>query len=181
VVDADMRKPSIHKLSSKKNDLGLSSAITTNQHYLEMTQQGKLENLEILTSGPNAPNPVALLDSEKFEQLINQWRDVYDYVLVDTPPIGIGADTITVANKVDSVILSVGMEKTTRKMVTSSMETLISNQINVGGCIVNLIESKHDYYNYYNYYYYYSNQNSSSLMGSSQRGVNRFLNYFRRR
>lgn len=179
IVDGDMRKPSIHKLSSQNNEFGLSTAITTNRHYLEMTHRGKLENLEILTSGPTPPNPVALLDSEKFDQLINQWQEIYDYVLIDTPPLGIGADTITIANKVDSVILSVGMEKTTRKMVKNSMDTFISNQIKVGGCMANFIDSKHDYYNYYNYYYYYYNQGERSRRGNN--GMQRFLSYFRRR
>lgn len=186
IVDADMRKPTIHKLSNKSNETGLSSVISSNQSYVEMIEKGKLDKLDILTSGPTPPNPVALLDSVKFEQLINQWRDDYDYVLIDTPPLGIGADTVTIANKVDTVLLSIGMEKVTRKMITNAMETLLSNQVNVGGTIVNMIDSKHDYYNYYNYYYYYNN---AAMAGNElnrgnrgqERGMQKFLNYFRRR
>lgn len=182
VVDADMRKPTIHKLCVQNNDMGLSSAISTNQHYSEVIHKGKLEKLDILTSGPTPPNPVALLDSAKIDQLIDLWRENYDYVLVDTPPLGIGADTITIANKVDTVLLSIGMEKVTRKMITNSMEVLLSNQINVGGTIVNLIDSKHDYYNYYNYYYYYYGQGSKGNSGGNRnRGMQKFLDYFRRR
>ncbi len=186
IVDGDMRKPTIHKLTNKSNETGLSSVISSNQSYVEMIEKGKLEKLDILTSGPTPPNPVALLDSVKFEQLINQWRDDYDYVLIDTPPLGIGADTVTIANKVDTVLLSIGMEKVTRKMITNSMETLLSNQVNVGGTIVNMIDSKHDYYNYYNYYYYYNNAamaGNELNMGNrnQEKGMQKFLNYFRRR
>lgn len=183
IVDADMRKPTIHKLSkNKSNEKGLSSIISGNEHISEVIQKGKLDKLDIITSGPTPPNPVALLDSPLFEQMIDQWREDYDYVIIDTPPLGISADTVTIANKVDTVLLSVGMEKVTRQMLTNSIETLNANNVNIGGTIVNLISSRDEYANYYSYYYYYNNSGQSTVSTqTSDKGMERFLNYFRRR
>lgn len=184
LIDGDMRKPNIHKLASLDNEIGLSSAISGTQNPTEIIKNGKIPQLEIITSGPTPPNPVALLDSPNFYDLINQWRDEYDYILIDTPPLGISADTVTIANKVDNVLLTIGMEKITRQVLKNSMETLMANNVNVGGTIVNLIDSKHDYYNYYNYYYYNQRGNNQEGVNGSRRSrgtVENFLDYFRRR
>jgi capsular exopolysaccharide synthesis family protein len=88
LIDADMRKPTIHKLARLSNKVGLSTALATLSPWQDLIQAGDdLGNLHVLTSGSLPPNPMLLLESNKMASLFQEWREEYDYVLVDTPPV----------------------------------------------------------------------------------------------
>lgn len=172
LVDADMRKPNVHRLAELDNQVGLSTVIATHQHYQELITPSDVQNLDILTAGPTPPNPVAILNSPKMSTLLKQWRNTYDYVLVDTPPLGVSADALSVASQVDFVLLVASLRLVTRSAIKSSIDTLKrSNQCNLGGTVVNFLDKNdNDYYNsYYQYYGYGQEANGSKVNPSNSK------------
>ncbi len=154
LVDGDMRKPTIHQFVQRPNMFGLSSAIATEQSWRQLIYSPDGGHLDVLTSGPTPPNPVALLDSAKMTQLLNEWRQAYDYVLIDTTPILGVTDAQSIAPKVDATILVAGIGRSTRSSLTQAMEVFQRSRCNLAGLVVNLVDESLDssYYPYYSYY-----------------------------
>jgi capsular exopolysaccharide synthesis family protein len=187
IVDADMRKPKMHKLAKLSNENGLSNAIATDRPWSDLVQTGAIDNLHLITAGPTSPNPIALLNSEKMKQLVQQWREAYDYVLVDTPPIGVMADAKTAANLVDTLVFVTGMERANRRAIANSLETLRGSQCNIAGFVANLVDRDFDYYAYSYYDSYYNqhssngNDNGNGSGHESQGRLQQIVQQFRRR
>ncbi len=142
VVDADMYKPTIHQLCQQSNAFGLSTAIATNHPWRELIHSGSSDKLDVMTSGPPAQNPVALLVSDKMKKLLDEWRQAYDYVLLDTSPIIGFTEAQSIASTVDGVVLVVAIEVSTRPAITRAMEILSKSQYkcNIVGFVGNLLK-----------------------------------------
>lgn len=187
IVDADMRKPKMHKLAKLSNENGLSNAIATDRPWSDLVQTGAIDNLHVITAGPTSPNPIALLNSDKMKQLVQQWREAYDYILVDTPPIGVMADAKTAANLVDTTVFVTGMERANRRAIANSLETLRGSQCNIAGFVANLVDRDFDYYAYSYYDSYYNqhssngNDNGNGSEHESQGRLQQIVQQFRRR
>jgi len=156
LVDADMRKPTIHKLAGLSNKFGLSTALATPNPWQDLIQAGDdLDNLHVLTSGSLPPNPMLLLESNKMAALIQEWRKEYDYVLVDTPPIIGITDAQCLTSKVDTFILVAAINRSTRSGISRALEILSTAKANVSGLLINMIGSSDsdNHYGYYNRYY----------------------------
>lgn len=108
----------------------------------ERYQKLVLSHPDILTSGPVPTNPIAWLASKKMRQMLEQWRKVYNYVLIDTPPLTELADAQSLTPKVDEVILAVNMERITHSKLTQTMDILCRNQSNMMGVVINSVNSK---------------------------------------
>jgi polysaccharide biosynthesis transport protein len=179
VVDADMRRPTIHKLAHLSNAVGLSTAIATDRPWSQLVRPGETENLEILTAGPAPPNPVALLDSKLMQNLLAEWREAYDYVLIDTPPIATLADAQCLSNRVDSAILVVGMERASRDALHRAIESL--RGCDVAGFVANLTNKSHGSYAYTARSYYTSKPiYESEALVKTEGKVWKFFEGFRR-
>ena len=178
IVDADLRKPRMHRLIKRPNENGLSEAIISDRPWTEVAITNVVENLDIITAGANVPNPIALLKSQKMTQLLQEWEAAYDYVLIDTPPIGIMADAQSLIHQVDNVLLVAGIDKVSQKSISHTVEVLRSNECNLAGFVANFVEKDLDYYSY-SYYSHYYNQPPSSSNGSEENtGI---MQQFRRR
>lgn len=156
LVDADMRKPTIHKLSGLSNKFGLSTVLATPSPWQDLIQLSRTnENLHILTSGAIPPNPMLLLDSAKMTALLQEWRKEYDYVLVDTPPVIGITDAQSLTSKVDTFILVAAINRSTRNGISKALEILSIARGNVSGLLINMISSSDNdyYYGYYDQYY----------------------------
>lgn len=149
LVDADLRKPTLHQLAQYPNVGGLSTAIATDRSWLELVRAGDIPGLDVLTAGPTPPNPVALLDSLKMKQLMGEWRRIYDYVLIDTPPIGVFADAQSLGTRVDSTIWIVGIGRVTRGLLIHAGEAL--RRVNVAGFVANFAKQEQGNSTYFNY------------------------------
>lgn len=147
IVDANMYKPSIHTLIQKSNAFGLSTAIATDRSWRKLLHSSDSQKLDVLTSGPPSRNPIALLVSEKMKQLLDEWSQVYDYVLLDTPHIIGLTEAQSIASRVDGMILVVAIEICTRPAITRAMEILQGTHCNIVGLVVNLL--KEGYKGYY--------------------------------
>jgi capsular exopolysaccharide synthesis family protein len=184
IIDADMRIPSLHRLSQLPNTFGLSTAIATDRPWGELVHTDHSEKLDVMTSGPIPPNPVALLGSEKMTQLLQEWRQVYDFVLIDTPPIVGMTDAQSLAPRVDGMILVAGIERSTRSAIARALEILQRNQANVAGLVVNLLNKEHGDYYYYQYYSSYYGEPTSTNGHNNQSSAPKqeaLTNFFRRR
>jgi polysaccharide biosynthesis transport protein len=156
LVDADLRRPTIHKLASLQNSSGLSTAIATNRNWRDLLQTVGLHNsLDVLTSGPIPPNPLVLLESAKMTNLMQAWQQTYDYVLIDTPPIVGIADAQSLATKVDTVVVVAAMHRSTRSAIARTLEILASRHANIAGILVNMVARRdsNEYYTDYQSYY----------------------------
>ena len=156
LIDADMRKPTIHKLARLSNKVGLSTALATLSPWQDLIQAGSdLGNLHVLTSGSLPPNPMLLLESNKMASLFQEWREEYDYVLVDTPPVIGITDAQCLTSKVDTFILVAAINRSTRSGISRALEILSTARANVSGLLINMIGSSDSeyHYGYYNHYY----------------------------
>jgi capsular exopolysaccharide synthesis family protein len=102
IVDLDLRKPRIAKSFKLKNHIGMSTILCSHEDYKQYVQKvDGLENIDFITSGPIPPNPSELILSHRFDEILNQLKDDYDYVFIDTPPVGLVNESIEIINKVD--------------------------------------------------------------------------------
>ncbi|MGL5940598.1 MAG: GumC family protein [Waterburya sp.] len=186
IVDADLRKPKLHKLARIPNEMGLSDAITKEEPWSNYIQAGSVENLHLITAGATSPNPIALLNSDKMKQLIKEWKTTYDYVILDTPPIGVIADAKSLANEVDSILFISGIQRVTRKAISNALDVLRNSQCHIAGVAANMVDPDFDYYAY-SYYDSYYNQSRHENSESDEQNVTSegkrkgILQQFRRR
>ena len=186
IVDADLRKPKLHKLAKIPNDSGLMQAITKDQSWTDYIQPGSVENLHIITAGATSPNPIALLNSDKMKQLIRAWEAAYDYVIIDTPPIGVIADAKSLAKEVDSILFVAGIEKASRKAISNSVDVLRNSQCHIAGVVANMVDPEFDYYahSYHDSYYNQPHSDDSDVGDHDSNSKNKIkgvLQQFRRR
>lgn len=158
LVDADMRKPTIHKLAKLSNKMGLSTALATPSPWQDLIQVADNKgNLHVLTSGSIPPNPMLLLESVKMTALLQEWRQEYEYVLVDTPPVIGITDAQCLTSKVDTFILVAAINRSTRNGISRALEILETARANVSGLLINMIGTSDSEYHYGYYDQYYLN------------------------
>lgn len=160
LVDADMRKPMQHKLFAISNDRGLSSVLSG--RYTPAECIFKLQgNLHIMPCGPIPANPSELMDSSVMGELINAVRQVYDYIIIDTPPIGVVTDASALASKTDGVVLVARQKSTSSTELSRAVETLKKVDVPILGAIFTDVSGysktygKYRYKNGYKYRYKY--------------------------
>jgi len=152
LVDADLRKPTIHQLMEVSNQYGLISLITqrvTPEEAILPTL--KAHSLDVLPSGPIPPNPSELLGSKLMENLISELSQVYDWILFDTPPVLAVTDAQVLGSLCDGVILVLKSHQTEKKELVKAKELLDKANINLIGTIINGVDSKEFGYGYYYY------------------------------
>jgi capsular exopolysaccharide synthesis family protein len=157
ILDADFRRPTIHRLFGVSNRVGLTSVITGEVELGDAIQEAGMPGLAILPCGTRPKNPAELLMSPRFHEVLQALRDQYDYVLIDTPPLLAVTDPSVVAPRVDGVLLVLRMNKHGRTFAERATEVLATLGVTVFGVVVNGIggRGKNSYYN--NYYYSYGN------------------------
>lgn len=168
LVDADMRKPTIHRMFKLMNREGLTNILANQNHLASMQDaivqsavEGKNrladyirktedQNLDVITTGPIPPNPAELLGSKSMSRFIQEVSNQYDVIFFDTPPVIAVADAQILASQLDGVLLVVNSGKTNRDMAMKAKSLLDNVKANVLGCVLNNRKITRD-----NYYYYY--------------------------
>jgi len=151
LIDADLRKPTMHYTFNVTNTFGLTNVLTRRMDLSEAVEKTEVENLDILSSGPIPPNPAELLGSKAMDELLKQLRTEYSTIIIDTPPLMAVADAQILASKCDGSILVINSGKTVIDNVLKSKEKLTSSSARILGTILNnkKIISKQDIYYYY--------------------------------
>lgn len=149
LIDCDLRKPSIHKKFKLSNRVGLSDVIVGKESVTNVGHKYN-NNLTVLTSGKIPPNPAEMLGSKAMTALIDALKKVFDYVILDTPPVQAVTDAQILSAKADGTILVVRAERTKKDSVHNSIGLLRKVNANIIGTVLNgLEESKNNYYYYY--------------------------------
>lgn len=142
LIDADFRRPRIHKIFGVSGKVGLATVIAGEANLEEAIQQCEIPGLSILPAGKPPPNPAELLTAPRFKELLDQIRDQFDFVLVDTPPLLVVTDPCVVAPRVDGVLLTIRITKNGRPQAERAREILSNLRANVFGVVVNAVSSK---------------------------------------
>lgn len=137
IVDADMRKPSIHSIFGIDNVDGLSTVLSMQGEVAEAIQETPIVGLSILPSGPVPPNPMELLSSAMFHKLVKLLRDEYDIVLFDAPPIMAVADAQMLANECDGTLLIVMSGVAHKENVLKAKNLLLNSKAKILGAVLN--------------------------------------------
>lgn len=156
VVDADIRKSSLvsrYQVSGKVD--GLSQYLSGQKNLHDVMYTTNFPGVDIIFAGPVAPNPSELLGQESFANLLHEMRERYDYVLVDTPPIGSLIDAAVVAKQCDGAILVIESELVSRKDAVKTKEQIEMSGCHLIGAVLNKVDiRKNKYYSKYSYYYH---------------------------
>ncbi len=151
VIDADMRKPTQHKIFGVNNVIGLSTVISGQGELEQAIKPTEVENLHLITSGAVPPNPSELLGSLVMEDLLETLDQAYDIVIIDTAPILAVTDSKIVANLVDGSLLVVNANNRHREKVVDAKTELEKSEAKILGVVLNELDVKEEGSNYYYY------------------------------
>jgi capsular exopolysaccharide synthesis family protein len=158
VIDADMRKPSMHTFFRTRKAPGLSEVLTGSVPLADaLFQHLSLENLTFLPAGTTPPNPADLLGSKRFDALLEEVKRQFDLVIIDSPPVLMVTDPVVLSTKVDGTIVVVRSQRTTRPVLKRVIGVLSHSQGRKLGFVVNGMDTKSVEY-YYSYGYYGDNK-----------------------
>ena len=153
LIDGDLRRPNIHHRFGMTGKTGLTTVLT-GATTLEATVQvvPEIPNLDILPSGPIPPFPAEMLSSEAMGSLLERCRDIYNYVVIDSPPILSVTDGVVLARQADAVVLIVRHGKSSKHVVRRARDLLLRSGAPITGIVLNAVDlNSPEYYGYYGY------------------------------
>jgi polysaccharide biosynthesis transport protein len=154
LIDADMRKPSLHKHFSIKNIVGLSQILARQAVLGEAIVQTSLEGLDVIVSGKVPPDPTLLLDGGRLRDVIENLSGQYDLILVDCPPVLGLADALQIASKVASTVMVIEANDTRFANLRTALSRLRDNRVALLGAVLSKFDAaRFGYGEYYGYYY----------------------------
>ncbi|QDV19758.1 Tyrosine-protein kinase YwqD [Gimesia panareensis] len=161
IIDADLRRPTVHKLFGINNAVGLGDVLAQEIDAQTSIRETRISNLSILTAGMLPENPSEMLVSRRFTETVNQLRNDYDYVLIDTPPLVVVSDPSVIASIVDGVLLVVRIDKNRRGIIRKVQQIIQTNGIRITGLIANNVITNslagYDYIDSEGYQEYFQN------------------------
>ena len=181
LMDADLRRPSIHHRFGVTSKVGVSTLLAGTSRLEETVQHiPELPNLDILPSGPVPPFPTEMLASEAMRRLMEKFAETYTYVVIDSPPILSVTDAIILGRIVDAVVLVVRHGRANKNVMRRARDLLVRSSAPLAGLVLNAIDLKSpEYYGYYGYTgYSYGSMDAGSwdtqttTKGDSQSGGN---------
>ncbi|WP_432806620.1 CpsD/CapB family tyrosine-protein kinase [Mesobacillus maritimus] len=153
LVDADLRKPTMHYTFNQTNTFGLTTVLAGQMTLNEVVEPTDVFNLSVLTSGPIPPNPAELMGSKSMQRFLNEAKQKYDAVIFDTPPILAVTDAQVLANLCDGSLLVIYSGKTEMEEAAKAKELLTAAKGKLLGAVLN-----HKKLQSSDYYYYYGNK-----------------------
>jgi len=170
ILDLDMRKPRAqYAFNLDQNEMGISSILSGGIHWKECINVTKTENLHFIPSGILPPNPAELLEGDYFTELLNELKEEYDIILLDTPPIGLVSDGIIALKKSDHSLFVIRADYSKRSYIDDLHRTLNLNNIQNISLIFNAVKKENKGYGYYQDYY---NDNGSKSISTLKRLFN---------
>ena len=152
VVDLDFRKPRINRLFNVLNENGLVDYMSEKISLDQLIKKSSYKNVDVITRGSAIYNPSMLLTSKKFFDLMAQLRGMYDFIILDAPPILQIAEYTHISKVSDGVLFVVCYGKTKRSQIMESADLLKKNNINVIGSVMTFVDNKDPYSYYYGSY-----------------------------
>ena len=166
LIDADMRRPSLHRMIDYDNERGLSTLLTSHEPVQSVLQPSGLENLTLLTSGVIPPSPTELLSSVRLEQVLQEAARSFEMVIIDSPPILGLADSPMMAALADGVLFVVEADRSRRGALKTALRRLKGMRPVVLGAVLTKfdpLKAGNRYSEYYGYeYYQYGNPRNAA-------------------
>jgi capsular exopolysaccharide synthesis family protein len=156
LVDCDLRRPRLHRVFKLNNETGVTAAMLDHSQIDAATIRTEIENLDVMSAGPHAPNPAELLQSEAFVKLLTELDKRYDRIVLDSPPVVPVTDPAVLSKHVDGTLLVIRAFKTTRDLTRQAVRSLRDVNAPMVGAILNAVDLSRREYGYYHYYYYKS-------------------------
>jgi len=173
LVDADLRKPNVHRVFGLQREPGVTDYVLGNYHWREVVgsisdvmlgdfemedilQTPGMDNLHFVSAGTKPPNPTEILSSERFREFLREAKQVYDFIFVDAPPILPVADATEIAPLMDGVFLVYTVGRIGRGVLKRAKSNLDNVEAKVLGVVLNNVkpEAGPDYFRYHSHYYY---------------------------
>lgn len=148
LVDCDMRRPSIHKTFKISNTYGISDLLVGNKK-LESVANKYNDNLSIVPAGKIPPNPAEMLASKAMTAFLEEMKNYFDYIVLDTPPLQAVTDAQVLSTKVDGSLIVVRAGVTKKDAVHNAVSIIKKVKGNIIGTVLNVAETKNDKYYYY--------------------------------
>ena len=169
LIDADMRKPSLHKKLVLSNESGLSNYLVGVLTISEAVQRTGNDKLYVMTTGPLPPNPAELLASPRMVDLLSGAKQAFDLVIIDGPPLMGLADSVITASLIEATILCVGANDARKNAAIVALRRLYASHARVIGAVFTRFDTKEVGYGYgYGYGYYYAyGDDATPVLGSS--------------
>jgi polysaccharide biosynthesis transport protein len=164
LLDADMRRPRLHRVFDVTNAEGLSSLILGEGSLDSIVKSTLVPNLFVLPCGPIPPNPAELLHTEAFGTLLADLAKRFDRVIIDSPPVSVVSDAVVMSTRVDGTLMVLKAGLTSREVARQAVRSLRDVKARVFGAVLNdldLEDQKYGqfrHYHYYQYSYYYGDK-----------------------
>jgi tyrosine-protein kinase Etk/Wzc len=157
LIDGDLRRPMLHKLFQVEKQPGLTNILVGREKLIDTVRQvDQVPNLDVLTCGVNPPNPAEQLGSVRMKELLNEARELYTMILIDTPPVIAVTDPSVLARTVDGVVVIIQAAATQRAAAHLAVEQLRRVDAPLIGVLLNGVSTANFYGSlYYQQYYYY--------------------------
>lgn len=152
LVDADLRRPSLHRMFGLSNTVGFTNVVAGTISIEDALQETEVPNLRVLTSGPIPPNPPELLNSKAGRACLERARQMSDFLIIDTPPALVMADARIVASIAGAVLLVISVQEAGGHEIARTSDQLAQSGAHVLGVVLNkLTHENGGYYGYYGY------------------------------
>ena len=158
LIDADLRRPTVHHRFGLNGKLGLTSVLTGSVTLEQAIQKiPEVPSLDVLSSGPVPPFPTEMLGSDVMAQMLKQCEGIYTHIVMDSPPLLSVTDSVVLARDADAVVLIVRQGKSSKHALRRARDLLLRSGARITGLVLNAVDvNSPEYYSYYGYYGYSS-------------------------
>ncbi|WP_430535361.1 CpsD/CapB family tyrosine-protein kinase [Listeria rocourtiae] len=150
IIDLDLRKPTQHRVFFSNNEIGITGLLLRPDMRSTAIQETEVNYLQVLTSGHIPPNPVEILNTQALADLVAEFREEYDQIIIDAPPVLVAADTRLIARLADGIVFVIKSGKSEYKKTAKSLELLQQTHTKILGAVLNnpALKATQAYYTY---------------------------------
>ncbi|MBN2272730.1 MAG: polysaccharide biosynthesis tyrosine autokinase [Bacteroidales bacterium] len=164
LLEFDLRRPKIHQEFGSSNMIGISSYLIDKAVIEDIIIPTHIENLDLISAGPAAPNPAELINSERASEFIDKLKEMYDYIIIDSAPAGILTETYLLMKYADLNILIVRLNKTIRDTFKTTLKNLEANKFTNLSILINDIDISREAFKYGYDKKYYTDDHRNGLL-----------------
>jgi capsular exopolysaccharide synthesis family protein len=169
LLDLDLRKPRLHLSFDTENHKGISTLLINKYELNECIKKTDIDNLDFITAGPIPPNPAELASSKQLDELLDKLDEMYDIIIIDTPPVGIVTDALTSLQKANYPIYVMKANSSKRHFIENINNLIKNKNIDNLSVILNSVDNSGNKYGSYGYHYgygsgYHSDEEKKSII-----------------
>ncbi|GAB4322979.1 MAG: tyrosine-protein kinase domain-containing protein [Bacteroidales bacterium] len=165
LIGFDLRRPALYKEFDLKNEVGISNYLINTAGLNDIIQKTPIKNLDLISAGPVPPNPVELIESDRTKQLMDELREKYDYIIIDSSPIGAVTDSFLLFPLADINLFTIRHNFSQKDAVKANLKNIELKKIPNVSIIVNDVKMKKNAYGYAYQSNYYSDGSRKGILG----------------